>query len=92
MIHKAKPYFSKKVRAALEYVQHLANVLSGELAKPRRRPKVLQKNITNELAYGLHLANVATRELACRRIGRQAKADVRRYFKKIFERTCIWAA
>ena len=27
---------------ALKYVQHDANVLSGELAKPRRRPKVQQ--------------------------------------------------
>ena len=35
--------FQKKVRATLEYVLHDANVLSGELAKPRRRPKVLQK-------------------------------------------------
>ena len=38
-IQKAKPYFSKKVRATLEYRLHFANVLSGELAKPRRRPK-----------------------------------------------------
>ena len=35
--------FFKKVRATLEYGLHRANVLSGELAEPRRRPKVQQK-------------------------------------------------
>lgn len=37
---KCKP-FLQIFASELEYVQHLANVLSGELAKPRRRPKVL---------------------------------------------------
>ena len=36
--------FFKKSASVREYVQHFANVLSGELAKPRRRPKVLQKS------------------------------------------------
>ena len=31
--------FFKKSASVREYVQHFANVLSGELAKPRRRPK-----------------------------------------------------
>ena len=34
----------KKHIRELEYGQHFANVLSGECAKRRRRPKVLQKN------------------------------------------------
>ena len=38
---KAQPYFSKNASDA-GYGLHRANVLSGELAKPRRRPKVVK--------------------------------------------------
>ena len=38
------------LRTTLQYGLHRANVLSGELAKPRRRPKVLQNaRIANEM-------------------------------------------
>ena len=55
------------LRATLEYVQHFANVATGELAlpscfmrgfkKPRQCPTVRQKIVQ----YGLHYANVTTR-------------------------------
>ena len=41
-------------------------------------------DVARDLKYGLHFANVATRELALAKgvENGQAKADVRRYYKK----------